>query len=143
MRQIWGFVGCILGGLVIGITATFFAPRVIGPYLPSTFIRTADGIEGRVATKQIKGDRLILTILTTEGAILATFKKKVTEIDILVATGDRVTLARKGYQAFLEDPGIGRVRKKEVTPRKMTRGTLPPSTPLEPMEKELKKQVLQ
>ncbi len=64
MRQIWGFVGCFLGGLVIGITATFFAPRVIGPYLPSTFMGTADGIEGIVSTKQLEGDRLILTILT-------------------------------------------------------------------------------
>lgn len=143
MRQIGGLAGCFLGGLVIGITATVFAPRVISPYFPGLFMGTADGIEGRVATKQIEGDRLILTILTDEGAILATFKKKVTEIDILVATGDRVTLARKDYQAFLDDPGIGRVRKKEEALRKMARMPPPPSTPLEPTEKEIKKQVLQ
>ena len=143
MRQIWGFVGCFLGGLVIGITATFFAPRVIAPYLPGPFRGTADGIEGKVATKQKEGDRLILTILPTEGAILATFKKKVTEIDILIAPGDRVTLAGKDYQAFLEDPAIGRVRKKEESLRKKARGAPSPLNPLKPIEKALKEQVLQ
>jgi len=138
-QQIWGFVGSFVAGLVIGIVATFFAPRVIGPYLPGTFGSGVDGIEGQVSIKQRQGDRLILTILTPEGAILATFKKKVMEIDILVAEGDKVTLARKDYRAFLDDPGIGRVRKKESTRQQVRRTPLP----VQPTEKDLTKQVLQ
>lgn len=138
-QQIWGFVGSFVAGLVIGIAATFFAPRIIGPYLPGTLGSGVDGIEGKVSTKQRQGDRLVLTILTPEGAILATFKKKVAEIDILIAKGDKVTLARKDYRAFLDDPRIGRVRKQEP-PRRQARRTPPPA---EPTEKEIKNQVLQ
>ncbi len=137
--QIWGFVGSFVAGLVIGVVATFFAPRIIGPYLPGTLGSGIDGIEGQVSIKQRQGDRLILTILTSEGAILATFTKKVAEIDILIAKGDKITLARKDYRAFLDDPGIGRVRKKEST-RQQARRT---PSPAEPTEKEIKKQVLQ
>ncbi len=139
MQHLWGFAGSFVGGLVLGVVITIFAPRFMGPYLPANMGGGIDGIEGKVATKQKEADRLILTIHTAEGAILATFKEKITEIDILVATGDSITLARKNYKAFLENPGIGRVRKKEP-PRQSTSGTPPPPGPTEP---NIKEQVLQ
>jgi len=140
MRQIWGFVGSFLGGLVIGVVATLFAPKFVGPYLPDIMGGNLDGIAGKVATKQREGNRLLLTILTPEGAILATFKNKVTEIDILVDAGDTISLARKDYRAFLEDPRIGRVRKQVEAPAQQAGG--PPALSREP-EKDIKEQVLQ
>ena len=139
MQHIWGLAGSFLGGVVLGVVLTIIAPRFLGSYLPDRWGNGTDGIEGTVATKQKEADRLILTIHTDDGAILATFKERITEIDILVATGDSITLARKNYKAFLEDPGIGRVRKKE-SPRQSSHATPPPSGPTEP---DIKEQVLQ
>ena len=139
MQHIWGFAGSFVGGLVLGVIVTIFAPRFLGPYLPANLGGGIEGIEGKVATKQKEGDRLILTIHTAEGAILATFKKRITEIDILVATGDSITLARRNYKAFLEDPGIGRVRKKG-TPISSVPENPPSPSPTVP---DIKEQVLQ
>ena len=117
--QLWGhtirvgrFAVTFLLGLVVGITGTVLGPRLLEPYLPAAVRVDLEGIEGAVMSKQRKGDRLLLTVQTTEGAILATFRKKLTEIDLLVAEGDMLTLARTGYGAFMADPAIGRVRKQ-------------------------------
>jgi len=90
-------------------------------------------------SKQRKGDRLLLTVQTSDGTILATFKKKITEIDLLVAEGDMLTLARTGYRAFMEDPPIGRVRKQNHRrPHRLEKPLLSDTT-----EKSMKGQVLQ
>ena len=109
------------------------------PYLPSAIRGDLEGIEGAVMSKQRKGDRLLLTVQTSEGAILATFKKKLTEIDLLVAEGDMLTLARTGYRAFMEDPPIGRVRKQNHRqPQRLDKPLLSDTT-----DKSMKGQVLQ
>ena len=140
MRQIWAFVGCFVGGLIIGIVAMVYLPATMESYFPELMGGgDLDGITGTVATKQRKGNDLLLTILTPEGAILATFKKKVTEIDILVDAGDTISLVRKDYRAFLEDPRIGRVRKQVEEPREQGSSAPPSQGP----QKDLKEQVLQ
>ncbi|MBI2369318.1 MAG: hypothetical protein HYV08_03620 [Deltaproteobacteria bacterium] len=62
--------------------------------------------------KQREEDRLLLTVLTPRGAILATFRQKVAEIDLLVDVGDTLTLGLPRYEPFLADPRIERVRKE-------------------------------
>ena len=61
--------------------------------------------------KQHDPDRLLLTISSSEGAVLATFKKKVAEISLLIEEGDTVTLKVQSYQPFVDDPTVMRVRK--------------------------------
>ena len=144
--QVWGHtvqVGRVtvtfLLGLVLGITGTMLGPRVLEPYLPAAIRGDLEGIEGEVMSKQRKGDRLLLTVQTSEGAILATFRKKLTEIDLLVAEGDMLTLARTGYRAFMDDPAIGRVRKQNLPqPQRLEKPLLSDTT-----DKSIKGQVLQ
>ena len=105
-------------GIALGVIGTIFAPDVAGPYLPGAFgVKKAETIDGEVVRKLREADRLLLTVQTTQGSVLATFKKKVAEIDLLVQQGDTVTLALSRYEPFVEDPVIERVRKQEPTPR--------------------------
>ncbi len=138
--QAGGFAVTFLLGLVLGITGTILGPRLVEPYLPAAIRGDLEGIEGKVMSKQRKGDRLLYTVQTSEGAILATFRKKLTEIDLLVAEGDMLTLARTGYRAFMDDPAIGRVRKQtHKPPQRIEKPLLSETTP----EKSIKGQVLQ
>jgi len=137
--QPWGFVVTFLVGLVLGITGTVLGPRLLEPYLPSAIRGDLEGIEGAVMSKQRKGDRLLLTVQTSEGAILATFKKRLMEIDLLVAEGDMLTLARTGYRAFMKDPAIGRVRKQDHRQQQRLEKPLLSDT----TDKSLKGEVLQ
>jgi len=115
--QVGGVAVTFLVGLALGITGTVLGPSLIEPYLPSAIRGDLEGIEGAVMSKQRKGDRLLLTVQTPDGTILATFKKKITEIDLLVAEGDMLTLARTGYRAFMEDPPnwTGKKTKSQAT----------------------------
>ncbi len=62
-------------------------------------------------------DRLLLTVQTSQGSFLVTFKKKVAEIDLLVQQGDTLTLALRRYEPFVDEPAIERVRRLDPTPR--------------------------
>jgi hypothetical protein len=73
----------------------------------------SDHVEGIVVKKQQEVDRLLLTISAPEGAILATFKQKVTEIALLVDEGDTVSMNLRRYEPFVEDPTVVRVRKPD------------------------------
>ncbi len=138
-QRVGGFAITFLLGLVVGITGTVLGPRLLEPYLPAAIRGDLEGIEGAVTSKQRKGDRLLLTVQTAEGVILATFRKKLTEIDLLVAEGDMLTLARTGYRAFMADPAIGRVRKQNHgQPERLEKPLLSDTT-----DKIIKGQVLQ
>ena len=108
----------LLVGIALGIVGTIFAPDVSGPYLPEAFrVNKAETIDGEVVRKLREAERLLLTVQTTQGAILVTFKKKVAEIDLLVQQGDTITLGLSRYEPFVDEPAIERVRKQEPTPR--------------------------
>ena len=108
----------LLAGIVLGVVGTIFAPEVAGPYLPEAFrVKKAETVDGEVVRKLREGERLLLTVQTSQGSVLATFKKKVAEIDLLVQQGDTITLALGRSEPFVEDPTIERVRKLESTPR--------------------------
>ena len=101
------FVGFVLGAVLVVI-----GPRVAGPYLPEVLRGKVESVEGEVIRKQREPDRLLITIATPRGAILATFKKKIPEVDLLVAEGDALTLGLRRFEPFVEDPAIQSVRKK-------------------------------
>ncbi len=108
----------LLAGIALGVVGTIFGPDVAGPYLPEAFlVKKAETIDGEVVRKLREGERLLLTVQTSQGSVLATFKKKVAEIDLLVQQGDTITLALSRYEPFVDEPAIERVRKQEPTPR--------------------------
>jgi hypothetical protein len=118
----------LLVGIALGVVGTIFGPDLAGPFLPEAFRASkAQTIEGEVVRKLREGDRLLLTVHTSQGSVLATFKKKVAEIDLLVAQGDTVTLALSRYEPFVDEPAIERVRKQEPTSR--PRASTPQSSP--------------
>ena len=112
----WLITLAFLAGLALGVSGTILAPRLAGPYLPASIRGKTEVIDGEVARKLREQDRLLLTVLTRQGAILATFKKRVTEIDLLIDEGDTLTLALTRYAPFVEDPVLERVRKRAAGP---------------------------
>ena len=117
----------LLVGIALGVVGTIFAPDVAGPFLHEAFgVKKAETIEGEVVRKLREDERLLLTVQTSQGSVLATFKKKVAEIDLLVQQGDIVTLGLSRYAPFVDEPAIQRVRKQEPTPRPKA-STLPSS----------------
>ncbi len=114
----WLIVLTLLVGIAFGVAGTIFAPDVAGPYLPEAFrVKKAATVDGEVVRKLREEERLLLTVETTQGAILVTFKKKVAEIDLLVQQGDTITLGLSRYEPFVDEPAIERVRKQEPTTR--------------------------
>jgi len=111
----WIIVLILLIGVALGVSGTILAPKLAGPYLPESFRAKAEVVEGEVDRKLREQDRLLLTVQTSQGTVLATFKQKVAEIDLLVQKGDTVTLALRRYEPFVEDPAIERVRKLQPT----------------------------
>jgi hypothetical protein len=101
-----------LVGLAVGVSAMIVVPRLAGPYLPPA-LQSDTSVEGTVVAKQRQEDRVLLNLRTAEGSILVTFKKKISEIDLLVEQADRLTLGINQYQPFVEDPEILRVAKED------------------------------
>lgn len=119
----------LLIGIALGVAGAIYGPQLAGPYLPEGFlVKKPETVEGEVVRKQREGDRLLLTVQTSQGTVLATFKKKVSEIDLLVQQGDTLTLALTRYEPFVEDPAIDRVRKQEPSARPKV---IPPPAPTE------------
>lgn len=98
-------------GLVLGALVVILAKPILGTRLPESVSGRRETLEGFITAKQRDDDRLLLTISTRAGAMLATFTRKVPEIALLVETGDSITVAVAGYQPFLQDPQITRVAK--------------------------------
>lgn len=110
--KLWRGTLPFLIGLALGAVLVVIGPRVAGPYLPEALRDKVESVEGKVTRKQREPDRLLLTVVTPRGAILATFKQKVPEVDLLVAEGDTLILGLRRFGPFVEDPAIQSVRKK-------------------------------
>lgn len=115
-----------LAGLALGVAGTTLGPRLAGPYLPEAVRGKTKLVEGVVVRKQQEPDRLLLTVVSEPGSILATFRKKIAEINLLVEQGDTLTLALSGYEPFVDDPPIERVRKQKPESSGGTGGPGPP-----------------
>jgi hypothetical protein len=70
-------------------------------------------VKGTVMAKQKKDNVLLLTVNTPQGELLATFKKKVDEIGLLVNEKDVIEFTLPKYMPFIEDPKIIRVVKEQ------------------------------
>lgn len=112
--KLWVLLITFLLGLGLGLSVPSFAPQYLDPYFPKMMKPSSQEVKGVVVKKQTKPNRLLLTISSKEGAILATFKKKIAEITLLVDEGDSITLAVNEYAPFVTDPRILRVNKPEA-----------------------------
>lgn len=121
------FVAFVLG-LALGIAGTLWAPQYLEPYVPTLTPGKDGAVEGTVVRKQLEAKRLLLTLSTSQGAVLAIFKNKIAEIDLLVDEDDIVTFRLRRYEPFVDDPPIQRVQKKG-TSRDEGEGTLPLAPP--------------
>lgn len=119
-----GKVWLVLLGFVLGVVLTLFVPRLIGPYLPSGLSPRPPTSDSTVEAKQWQDDRLLVTLVTGEGATLATFSQKVAEIDLLIDVGDLVALGTLHYEPFVNDPPIVKVVKKEQQGSEMATGPI-------------------
>jgi hypothetical protein len=102
-----------LFGLVLGIVGTIFLPDFVRPYIPQWATGTAIVVKGTVAAKQKKESVLLLTVETPEGTLLATFKRKVDEINLLINEKDLIEFTLPKYMPFIDDPKIIRVVKAQ------------------------------
>lgn len=98
-------------GLLLGIAGTILIPIFAAPYLPAFFQGDREILSGPVLAKERDGDRLLLTIQTEPGALIASFSERVSEIGLLVDTGDIVTIAVDDYDPFIADPDFEGVKK--------------------------------
>lgn len=98
-------------GLGLGFSGPLLVSRYLDPYLPAFLKYTLHPLEGSVTHKQRQQDRLLITITTQDGTILATFQQQVQEIDLLIRERDLVTLDVRQYEPFVNDPPLLRVTK--------------------------------
>jgi hypothetical protein len=139
-EQVQGKKGHLLTPFVLGVVAglfiAFVGPRVLGPYLPGISERERHEVEGVVRAKRSDADRVLLTVPTAEGTLLATFTENVAEIDLLVVEGDSIALGLAAYEPFVTNPPIARVGTKGSAPAAAAVETAPsqPDSASEPQE---------
>jgi hypothetical protein len=97
----------------LGILCTIYLPKYMQPYLPEFMAGNETMLKGTVIVKEKKGDALLLTVSTPEGALVATFKQKTGEIDLLIKEKDEVQFTLPHYTPFIDDPKIIRVEKEQ------------------------------
>jgi hypothetical protein len=90
-----------------------YLPKYVRPYLPESLVGKETVVKGTVAAKEKTGDALLLTVSTHEGALLATFKKKTDEVNLLINEKDEVHFILPKYMPFIDDPKIIRVVKEQ------------------------------
>ena len=98
-------------GIALGIVGILKGKDYIKPYIPSLKPSKVTPVQGIVVKKMTEGSKLLMTVDTSEGALLATFTNKVNEIDLLVSEGDMLEFSLVKYAPFITDPVIHRVRK--------------------------------
>ena len=99
-------------GLILGVLGAVFLPGYVTPYLPSWVMGKTTVVKGTVMAKQKKDNVLLLTVNTPQGELLASFKKKVDEIGLLVNEKDVIEFTLPKYMPFIEDPKVIRVVKE-------------------------------
>lgn len=104
----------LLGGFILGflsaVIVDLVAPELLDPYtrqfIPSAQI---ESVRGTVVKKERDSNRLLMTLSTPKGVLLATFTQKLDELDLLVAEGYTTTIRLRSYSPFVENPVIERV----------------------------------
>ena len=116
--------GTFLVGVAVGVGAANRGPALIAPYLPKAVSGPGQHLEGQVVRKQRDGNRLLVKITTAQGPMLLAFTQKVADLDVLLDSGDTVTLVTPGYATFVDDPIVERVKDLGRAP-----SPSPPSPP--------------
>ena len=121
-------------GLILGILGTIFLPNYVRPYIPDWVEGKGAAVQGTVTAKLKKENALLLTVNTPEGALLATFRKRIDEIGLLVNEKDMIEFTLPKYTPFVDDPQIIRiVKEQQATP-----APAPVVQPAEKVTKEAK-----
>ncbi len=113
MKILAGVIIFVLGA-GIGFSGIRFIPASVSPYLPVAFQPQTQMVKGIVVRKHQDSERLLLTVSTPQGALLATFTQQMSEIDLLVEERDEVTLGLAQYAPFIHDPVIKGVMKPDL-----------------------------
>ncbi len=122
-------------GLVLGVLGAVFLPNYVRPYIPEWVTGKAPVVvKGTVTAKLKKDHALLLTVDTPDGVLLATFKKKVDEINLLVNEKDELEFTLPKYMPFIDDPKIIRVVKEQPA----APGPAPEAKPADKSTKEVK-----
>lgn len=111
--KLWIGLAIFILGLAIGLAGTRLIPTFVSQYLPVTFQPHTQVVKGIVVRKHQDSERLLLTVSTPQGALLATFTQQLSEIDLLVEERDEVTLGLAQYAPFIHDPVIKGVMKPD------------------------------
>ena len=120
----WTILGlALLVGIGVGVAGLRLLPSVAETHLADLLAHPAL-VEGRVVKKQREPDRLLLKVQTEHGPVLATFTRKVAEIDLLVEPGDVLVLRLPPDRTFVDDPVMERVKESaSMAPVGATRPT--------------------
>jgi len=103
----------LLVGAGLGVAGTVYLPPIVDPHLPAQLRIRARVVEGQVVSKQREPNRLLVKIQTETGMILATYTKRVAEVDLLVEPGDTIALELRNDEPLVDDPPIARVQRKK------------------------------
>ena len=103
----------LLVGAGLGAAGTVYLPPMVDPYLPKELRIRARGVEGLLLNKQGEPNRLLMTIQTETGVILATYTNRVAEVDLLVEPGDTIALELRNDEPVVDEPHIERVKRKK------------------------------
>jgi hypothetical protein len=134
--RIWAGVVVFVVGVGAGLVGMQFVPPSVSPYLPSALQSQNEIVKGIVVKKYQEAERLLLTVSTHRGALLATFTKQIPEIDLLVEEGDEVTLGLAQYAPFVHDPSIKGVMKPDHLPMQTRPESGPDSENSQTLESE-------
>ncbi len=119
MKKLFSLIIVLALIVIVAVAVILYSPK-IKSYLPENISAPGKTVSGKVLAKRLKGNSLLLTVNTDEGAMLVTFKKKIDEIDLLVSPGDIIEFSYISYRPFLTDPVISRVRKESFAPTAST-----------------------
>lgn len=111
MKQMSVYLLILLAGLVGGGALVALAPELVHRAVPGFIRGPGEVVQGEVMRKLEKGDRLLLTVVTPRGAILATFLDRHADVSLLIDEGDQLTLELPRFAPFVSDPAVRQVLK--------------------------------
>lgn len=95
-----------LSAFIVNLAAPDLVTQYIQVLVPAD---QTESVKGVVVKKQRESARLLLTLSTPKGVLLATFTEKIDELDLLIAEGYATTIRLRAYSPFVENPVIERV----------------------------------
>jgi len=125
MKAWAGLIGGIVLGFLAAIIVNLAAPDLLTPYTQALSpVDQSESVKGLVVKKQRESARLLLTLSTPKGVLLAIFTEKIDEVDLLIAEGSSTTIRLRTYSPFVENPVIEKVEANNGVPQFVA-----PSTP--------------